>query len=272
MKYVQSNSHQISFKFCIKASIICIVLMIALQTYAKEKSADMRATAAAAALAAVPEAPNNKSNKPDVMVEKVTLDIKKPVEIKAESAVDLSAVAGAIAAFGLPTKVIDKSEKLVEEIPEDIKAAVEKHLLSKIEITKAKTNESSSLVFRAPIYSVKPLLGYVAFVDGELLDLIRPTTNMKLPGYLKLIRDDFVLDSVGQANILANAIEPTISYRLKKIVKPVKIDTGWIIFRNDFFKNYSGLVFTTNEKGKITFVEYIMKINPEDFSYKKQEY
>jgi len=197
---------------------------------------------------------------------------QKPAE-EAALATQTKAAADAKAAMEIVKSLLNnKPEAIVDEIPEDFKLAVEKELLSKIKIIKTETNESSSLVFRAPIYKVKPLLGNVAFVDGKVLELKRPTTNMKLPGYLKLIRDDFVLDSLEQANTLANAIEPTISYKLKKIVKPVKIDTGWIIFRNDFFKNYSGLVFTTDEKGKITFVEYIMKINPKDFSYKKQEY
>ena len=250
MKCEQIMFKQLSFKLCVKALIICLILLATLQIFADEKSAALKAISQAEA------AQETATEGAITTPEKAAADAK-----------------AAIAAFkSLLGNESIKTEVIVEEIPVEIKTAAEKHLLSKLEITRVETNESSSLVFRSPIYEVKPLLGYVAFVDGELLDLLRPSTNMKLPGYLKLIRDDFVLDSEEQANILANAIEPTISYRLKKIVKPVKIDTGWIIFRNDFFKNYSGLVFTTDENGKITFVEYIMKINPKDFSYKKRKY
>ena len=200
-----------------------------------------------------------------------------PIHAEEKSA-ELNAAKAAAAAVGAAienmafTNKSNQTEAIIEEVPLEVKQAVEKELSSRIKITKSKTNESASLVFRAPIYKVNQFLGYIAVVDGEVLELSKPNTNEKLPGYLKLIRDDFVLDSQEKAEILESAIQPIIPYKLKKIVKPAKIDHGWIIFRDDFFKNYSGLVFSTDEKGKITFVEYIMKINPKDFSYKKQEY
>lgn len=159
-----------------------------------------------------------------------------------------------------------------EEAAAKAAVVIAQNLLSKIEIIKAETNESTSLIFRAPIYKVKPVLGYVSILDGEVQDLNKPSSSVKLPGYLKLIRDDFVLDSEKKAEILASAIEPLIPYKLKKIVKPVKVDHGWIIFRGKFFKNYSGIIFTTNEQGKVTLVEYVLKIDPKDYSYKKPEY
>ena len=258
MKNKQDIYNRLTFKLCINALSICFISLMVLPIHAEEKTA---AAAAAAAVSGVSRAPNNKSNNPEVVAEDMSADIKAA-----------SVVAAAMATLGLPDNVINKPEVIVEEIPADVKAAVEKELSSRIKITKSETNESASLVFRAPIYKVNQFLGYIAVVDGEVLELSKPNTNEKLPGYLKLIRDNFVLDSQEQAEILESAIQPIIPYKLPKIVKPVKIDHGWIIFRDDFFKNYSGLVFTTDEKGKITFVEYIMKINPKDFSYEKQEY
>jgi hypothetical protein len=155
-----------------------------------------------------------------------------------------------------------------EEIPSDVEASVEKELLSRIEINKAELDPAASQVFRAPIYVVKPELGYIAVVDGDTLNLNKPSSNSRLNGYLKLIRDDFLLDSEEKANILANAMHVTFPYKIDKIVKPVKVKHGWIVFRGKFFKNYSGLVFTTDDKGKITLVEFVLKINPKDYSYK----
>jgi len=165
---------------------------------------------------------------------------------------------------------IKAAEIIAAEIKEaaEIKAAVEKKLLSKIEINKPESDPAASEVFRAPIYKVRPELGYIAVVDGEVLNLNKPSSSYRLPGYQKLIRDDFVLDSEEKANTLASALQLTFPYKLNKIVKPVKVKHGWIVFRGKFFKDYSGLVFTTDEKGKITLVEYVLKINPKDYSYK----
>ena len=68
-----------------------------------------------------------------------------------------------------------------------------------------------------------------------------------------------------------SVIQPIFPYKLDKIVKPVKVEHGWIIFRGEFFGDYVGLVFTTDKKGKITLVDYILRINPEDYSYKASQ-
>jgi hypothetical protein len=228
MNIKQNINKQFSFKLCINTLSICVLSLMILPTHAEEKAP--------------------------------TADVK-------EAATDIKTVAAAIAAFGLPDNLIEKSKTVVIEIPADVKAAVEKKLLSKIEIKKVEIDPAASEVFRAPIYKVRPELGYIAVVDGEVLNLNKPSSNFRLPGYLKLIREDFMLDSEEKANTLASALQLTFPYKLKKIVKPVKVKHGWIIFRGKFFKNYSGLVFTTNEQGKITLVEYVLKINPKDYSY-----
>ena len=225
MKYEQSYCHQFSFKLCIKASIICLALLMALHIYAEEKPADIKAAAdAAAAIAAV----------------------------------------GSL--FPLNNKT-DKPEVIVEEIPAALKAAVEKKLLSKLEIKKSEMDDEALQVFSAPIYNVKPSLGYISVVDGEVLDLNNTGSEAILTGYLKLIRDDFVLDSEEKASLLANAFHRSFPYKFKKIVKPVKVTHGWVVPLGKFFKKYSGLVFTTDDKGKITLVEFVLSINPKDYSY-----
>ena len=155
-----------------------------------------------------------------------------------------------------------------EEIPADIHVAVEKELLSKIEIKKSEMDDEALQVFRAQIYRVRPKLGYIAVVDGEVLDLNKSGTESTLPGYLKLIKDDFVLDSEEKASQLANAFHKAFPYKFKKIVKPVKVNHGWVVPLGKFFKKYSGLVFTTDEEGKITLVEFVLSIDPKDYSYK----
>lgn len=160
-------------------------------------------------------------------------------------------------------------EIVVVEIPADVTDAVEKELLSKIEIIKAEVDPATAQVFRAAIYRVEPLLEYISVVDGEILDLNYQGSSSVLSGYLKLIRQDFVLDSEEKAILLGKAFQHEFPFkRSEEFKQPVKLDKGWLLIRNEFFKNHSGLVFTTDEKGKITLVEYILKINPEDFSYK----
>jgi|GEM_PF-5324886 len=88
------------------------------------------------------------------------------------------------------------------EIPKDIKAVIEKKLISKMEINRPEINAAASQVFRASIYQAKPLLNYIAVVDGELFDLNYHGTSAVLSGYLKLIRDDFVLDSMKRGESL----------------------------------------------------------------------
>lgn len=158
-------------------------------------------------------------------------------------------------------------EETVEKIPDDVREAVEKKVLSSIEITKLELDESALQVFNAPMYRVSPDLGYVALVDGEVLDLNRKSSPARLPDYLKLIKDDFVLDSEEKARLLGNAFHKTYEYKFKKVVNPAKITHGWIVPLGEFFKKYSGLVFTTDEKGKVTLVEFSLSINPKDFSY-----
>ncbi len=229
MRNKQNIYKRFSFKLCINALSIFVLSLMLLPIHAEEKAtADSKAKAAmaaaiSAAMSAVPRASNNKSNKPEVVV---------------------------------------------EEIPADIKTAVEKELLSKIEIKRPEMSDAASQVFRSPTYKVKPILGYIAIVAGEVLDLNNPHTNTRLPDYLKLIRDDFVLDSEDKAIVLANAFQPVFPYKIDKMIRPVKVKHGWIVFRGNFFKKYSGLVFTTNEKGKITLVDYVLKIDPKDYSYK----
>ena len=157
---------------------------------------------------------------------------------------------------------------VVAGIPTDVTPAVEKEILSRIEINKAKVDPVAAQVFRAAIYRVEPLLEYVSIVDGEILDLNYQGTSSVLSGYLKLIRQDFVLDSEEKAILLGKAFQHEFPFKSSQEFKqPVKLDKGWLLIRNEFFKNHSGLVFTTDEKGKITLIEYILKINPEDYSY-----
>ena len=225
MKYEQSNCNQFSFKLSVKALTICLVLLMALQIYAEEKPADIKAAADAAA-----------------------------------------AIAAVTSLFPLNNKT-DKPKVIVEEIPADIMAAVEKELLSKIKMKKSEMDDEALQVFSAPIYNVKPSLGYISVVDGEVLDLNNTGSEAILTGYLKLIRDDFVLDSEEKASLLANAFHRSFPYKFKKIVKPVKVTHGWVVPLGKFFKKYSGLVFTTDDKGKITLVEFVLSINPKDYSY-----
>lgn len=153
-------------------------------------------------------------------------------------------------------------------IPANVKAAVDKKLLSKIEINPAEVGPAVKQVFRAPIFIVEPVLRHIAVVDGEVLDLNYHGSAAILTGYLKLIRDDFVLDSVAQAQLLGQAFEYEFPFKHDEAFKQaVKFDKGWILFRGQFFDNHTGLVFTTDENGKITLVEYVLKINPEDYSY-----
>jgi len=165
----------------------------------------------------------------------------------------------------------DKSitpEVVVVEIPTDIKAAAEKMLLSKIEIKKHEMDDEASKVFSAQIYTVRPVIGNIALVDGEVLDLNNPGSESTLPGFLKLIKNDFVLDSEEKVSQLANAFhQASFPYKFKKIVKLVKVNHGWIVPLGKFFKKYSGLVFTTDKKEKITLVEFVLSINPKDYSY-----
>ena len=178
--------------------------------------------------------------------------------------------AAAISAVAAAFNVSSKAEAVVMEIPTDVTAAVEKELLSRIEIDKPEVDPAAAQVFRAPIYKVKPLLEYISVVDGEILNLNYQGTSSVLSGYLKLIRQDFVLDSEEKAKLLGKAFQHEFPYKRSdggKFIQPVKLDKGWLLIRNEFFKNHSGLVFTTDEKGKITLVEYILKINPEDYSY-----
>ncbi|MCF6299785.1 MAG: hypothetical protein L3J52_01470 [Proteobacteria bacterium] len=77
----------------------------------------------------------------------------------------------AMSAVAAALNVGNNPEEVVAEIPADVNAAVEKKLLSKIKINKAEIDPAAAQVFRASIYEVKPLLGYISIVDGEVLDL-----------------------------------------------------------------------------------------------------
>ena len=190
---------------------------------------------------------------------------KTPAVEAAEAAADMKSAAMSAVAAAL--NVSNKPEVVVTEIPADVKAAVEKELLSKIEIEKIEMEAEALKVFSASIFKIRPKLGYIALVDGEILDLNNSGSESTLPGYLKLIKDDFVLDSDEKASQLANAFHMAFPYKFNKIVKPVKVNHGWVVPLGKFFKKYSGLVFTTDEKGKITLVEFVLSINPNDYSY-----
>lgn len=230
MNIKQNNSKRFSFKLCISTLSIYVLSLMILPIHAEEQP--------------------------------LTVDVKKAAE-------DIKAVAAAISAFGLPDNLIEDPKVVVVEIPKNIKAAVEKEIVSKIEIKKVEIDLIATQVFRSPIYNVKPILGYIAVVDGEVLDLSYHGSSAILAGYLKLIRDDFVLDSEEKAKLLGSAFQPAFPFkRGKEFEVPIKLDKGWLLIRNKFFKNHSGLVFTTDEKGKITLVEYVLKINPKNYSYK----
>jgi len=197
-----------------------------------------------------------------LMVLSACAEEKTPTTEDAEAAA-MSAVVAWLNADNNP-------EEVAAQIPADVIAAVAKKLLSKIEINRTEIDATAAQIFRSPIYRVKPLLKYTSIVDGDLLDLNYHGSSAILAGYLKLIRDDFVLDSAEKANLLAKAFQNIFPYDRSdggKFIQPVKLDKGWLLIRGEFFKNHSGLVFTTDEKGKITLVEYILKINPEDYSY-----
>lgn len=266
MNNKQNTHKRYTLKLSINALSICVLSLMVLPIHAEQKATvDIKAAAMAsitAAVAAVPRAPNDENNKPEVVVE----EIKTAADIKAAAA-----KIAAVEAYLLLNNKTIKSGVLVERIPADIVAAVEKELLSRIKIEKTEMEDEALQVFRAPIYNVKPKLGYIAVVDGDVLDLNYKGTNAILTDYLTLIKDDFVLDSEEKASLLGNAFHKTYPYKFKKIVKPVKIKTGWIVPLGKFFKNYSGLVFTTDENGKITLVEFSLSINPEDYSYRPVE-
>ena len=80
---------------------------------------------------------------------------------------------------------------------------------------------------------------------------------------LSLVRDDFLLDSRQKTDVLEKAFETIFLYGLKKQIRLVKVNHGWIIFRDDFFKHYIGLIFTTDKKGEI---------NPETYIYDPPTY
>lgn len=168
----------------------------------------------------------------------------------AASVTHIKAVAAAIAAFGLPDNVINKTEVVVAEIPADVKAAVEKRLISKIE--KAEIDPTATQVFRASIYKVKPILNYFAVIDGEAVDLSHYGTSAILAGYLKLIRDDFVVDSEEKAKLLGAAFQHEYPYKRKEEFKaPVKLDNGWLLIRDEFFKNHSGLFLQQMRRARL---------------------
>jgi len=244
-----------AFKQNINILSICMFSLMMFPIQAEDKTeADINAATAGVEANNGLEVEKNKSNESDIATDKIK---------------DAADVAAAIAAFGLPTKVIVKSEKVVEEIPVEITAAVEKNLISRIEINKPEIDPIASEIFRQPIYYAKPLLKYFTVVEGEVIDLSYRGSNAILAGYLKLLRDDFVLDSVEKASLLGKAFQPAFPFkRSKEFEAPVKLKNGWLLIRDEFFKNHSGLVFTTDENGKITLIEYVLKINPKDFSYK----
>lgn len=183
-----------------------------------------------------------------------------------ETAADIQEAAMSSAAAVL--NVGYEPEVVVAEIPAEVKAAVEMKLLSKIAMTKIEIDPEAAQVFSAPIYKVEPVLNHIAVIDGKVLDLNYHGSAAILSGYQKLINDDFVLDSVEKAKLLGVAFQHEFPYKLgEEFKQPVKLDKGWLLIRNKFFKNHSGLVFTTDEKGAITLVEYVLKINPEDYSY-----
>ncbi|HEX5314725.1 MAG TPA: hypothetical protein VFX38_07485 [Gammaproteobacteria bacterium] len=106
----------------------------------------------------------------------------------------------------------------------------------------------------------------VAREGNDLIAVTTPSTTADMPGFPKLLKPDFRLKSDEDAHVLQDALD---------VLYPIDDSFGgedaqaktirhagnvWTFVRGKFFEHFKGFVFTTDESGAVTKVQYSLDI------------
>lgn len=101
-----------------------------------------------------------------------------------------------------------------------------------------------------------------ARIGDDIFPLVQPTTDQDMPDLLKYFKSSFQLNSDDDAKSLQQAL--MLLYLCAKDNPSVMTirHTGndWTFIYDKFFENYSGFIFTTDDKGTIIAAKYSLQI------------
>lgn len=157
----------------------------------------------------------------------------------------------------------------------DEKAFFDKHLAEVVTVTPKRLADAAVIkVFATPIYEIAVTVKdgdggtsdqkqLAARVDDKLVGVTRPGSDGDCPAIQKMFNPSFALLTDDDAKTLQTALDllyPTYSDDDKKAVSFHHTGTEWTFVRGNFFDKKMGFVLTTDAKGKVTGVKYILKL------------
>jgi hypothetical protein len=180
-----------------------------------------------------------------------------------------------ITSLAFVTMSLLASTALAQTLSPDEKAFFDKHVSDFITITPKRLSDAAiTKTFSTPIYEVTVTTkdgdggtGTEKFVVGrigeKLVPLSRPGTDGDYPAIQKMINSDFKLLTDDDATALQtalNVVYPLITNDEKKVVAFRHSGHDWTFVRGTFFDKQMGFVITTDDKGTVTGVKYVLKL------------
>lgn len=154
------------------------------------------------------------------------------------------------------------------------KAFLEKHVTEIVQTSFTALDEPAILkVFSTKFFRVKIIIKeqngeqtqevMVARVGEKLGNVSSPGTDGELPELLKMLNPAFVLKEDADAKAVQAALDslyPPFMEDEKKVIAFSHAGNAWTFVRGTFFESKKGFVMTTDAAGKITKVEYQLKL------------
>ena len=100
--------------------------------------------------------------------------------------------------------------------------------------------------------------------DGGLVQLIRPGSTKKCEELVRLFNREITINNAEEARVVERALDTvfpigTFDKKHKKLYREGK---KWIFIRGDIFMNLQGFVFTIDDQGHITSIDYSTGFTP----------
>jgi hypothetical protein len=167
------------------------------------------------------------------------------------------------------------STALAQSLPAEEQAFIDKHVTEIFSVSAKRLSDPAvTKAFSVPIYLLTLTINagdggtgtqeqIAARIDDKLVPVARPGTDGDCPAIQKMLNPDFTLSADANAKLLQTALDtlyPPMMSSDKKAVAFRHTGRDWIFVRGIFFDKPMGFVFTTDDKGKITAVKYLLKL------------
>lgn len=161
-----------------------------------------------------------------------------------------------------------------QNLPPEDQAFFDKHLSDFIRFEATKLDDALFLkVFSTPFYCVKVLIKasdgeqssdvVLARLDGKLVSVGRPSSDVDLPEFPKLLNPAFRLKTDDDAKVLQQALDtayPIIGNDNKKAKSFRRAGDQWILVRGVFFDDQLGFIFTVDPTGAVKSVKFVLRL------------